>query len=130
MPSVDEAADAGIDVQPSPAADVPEPASQSPEQRNGAAFVLDDNLETIWSWNEVVPPRISTCMHDLFCEIAETQPDAVAVQSWDGSLTYKELDKLSSKLARQLRQRGVDIGTRVRYASKSPCGQSCRCSAS
>lgn len=113
MPSVDEAADAGIDVQPSPAADVPEPASQSPEQRNGAAFVLDDNLETIWSWNEVVPPRISTCMHDLFCEIAETQPDAVAVQSWDGSLTYKELDKLSSKLARQLRQRGVDIGTRV-----------------
>lgn len=52
-------------------------------------------------------------MQDLFHEKAQQQPDAVAVQSWDGTLTYAELDELSSRLARQLRQRGVDVGTRV-----------------
>ncbi|PNY26426.1 Nonribosomal peptide synthetase [Tolypocladium capitatum] len=70
-------------------------------------------MEQLWRWNEIVPPLMRTCMHDLFREKARRQPDAVAVQSWDGTLTYKELDDLSSRLARQLRQRGVDVGSRV-----------------
>ncbi|KAJ6440810.1 pyruvate dehydrogenase kinase [Purpureocillium lavendulum] len=103
----------GIDVLRSPPADLLKPAVQPHEQQNETPSQFDADLETIWRWNEVVPPRIPTCMHEIFCDLAAKQPDAVAVQSWDGSLTYSELDKLSSKLARQLRQRGVDIGTRV-----------------
>ncbi|UNI16185.1 NRPS [Purpureocillium takamizusanense] len=113
MPSVDEPADAGIDDQRKSTVHIPESDAQPLEQQNGAAYPVGDDLETIWRWNEVVPPRMSICMHDLFCQTAEKQPDAVAVQSWDGSLTYSELDKLSSKLARQLRNKGVEIGTPV-----------------
>ncbi|KAK1912795.1 hypothetical protein P3342_004731 [Pyrenophora teres f. teres] len=67
----------------------------------------NDYLKEIWRWNTTVPEAIEKCVHDLFAEQAKAHPDASAVCAWDGELTYRELDELSSKLAAHLVQLGV-----------------------
>lgn len=75
--------------------------------------VSKHDLNQLWTWNEQVPPLITRCMHDIFVEQAQAHPDDVAVQSWDGQLTYSELETLSSRLAHHLISKGVEIGTRI-----------------
>jgi amino acid adenylation domain-containing protein len=53
------------------------------------------------------------CLHESFAERARLAPDAVAVTSDGGSLTYGELDGWSNRLANHLRGRGVGPETRV-----------------
>lgn len=60
------------------------------------------DLMQIWKWNKSVPEKVNACVHLLFQQRAVNYPDAPAVCSWDGDLTYGELDRLSSKLARLL----------------------------
>ncbi|KAJ5780658.1 AMP-dependent synthetase/ligase [Penicillium paradoxum] len=67
----------------------------------------ESHLNDIWSWNAKVPNTIDRCMHDLIKEVAEQQPDATAISAWDGSLTYAELDRLSTGVANQLVRMGV-----------------------
>jgi amino acid adenylation domain-containing protein len=55
----------------------------------------------------------NTLLHDMCLQHAKTTPDAPAVVSWDGDLTYAELDDLTSRLAHQLAQQGVRRGTFV-----------------
>jgi amino acid adenylation domain-containing protein len=64
-------------------------------------------LQEIWKWNCKVPPTVDRCIHDLFAEQAEAQPLALAICAWDGKLTYRELDELSTKLAGHLVELGV-----------------------
>ncbi|GAO14909.1 uncharacterized protein UV8b_05077 [Ustilaginoidea virens] len=71
------------------------------------------DLDQIWAWNRELPPLIQRCMHDIVHEVSERQPDAVAVCSWDGSLTYREIDNLSSQFASELVRQGVAVGTRI-----------------
>lgn len=69
-----------------------------------------ENLDTlsdrdsmqIWKLNQSIPERVNNCVHLLFKQRALHYPDAQAVCAWDGDLTYRELDRLSSKLARRL----------------------------
>jgi amino acid adenylation domain-containing protein/non-ribosomal peptide synthase protein (TIGR01720 family) len=68
------------------------------------------DLESIWKWNETVPEPMDACVHDLISEVTIRQPNAPAVCAWDGELTYKELDELSSQLAMQLSNLGFSSG--------------------
>ncbi|WP_254623733.1 non-ribosomal peptide synthase/polyketide synthase [Myxococcus sp. CA033] len=52
-------------------------------------------------------------VHQLFAEQAARTPDAIAVESTTGTLTYRELDERSNQLAHHLRTLGVTPGTRV-----------------
>ena len=65
------------------------------------------DLEQAIHWcgrkSEIVPFRL----HDLVAEQALHRPQCEAIYSWDGVLTYDELDALSGQLARQLRSLGV-----------------------
>lgn len=61
------------------------------QQWNGQSVVRDDALR----------------VHDLIQAHFDGQPSAPSVCSWDGSLTYHELDQLSSGLAAELVARGV-----------------------
>ncbi|CEJ91933.1 hypothetical protein VHEMI07615 [[Torrubiella] hemipterigena] len=68
------------------------------------------DMDDIWSWNGTLPTAKPACLHTLISDMAHTQPDAHAVNGWDGNLTYQELDDLSSTLAAQLQERGVCKG--------------------
>ncbi|RAH41264.1 acetyl-CoA synthetase-like protein [Aspergillus brunneoviolaceus CBS 621.78] len=56
----------------------------------------------IWGWNSTLPPTINRCIHDVFRDEVERHPDAVAIDAWDGSLTYRQLDELATSLAHLL----------------------------
>ena len=53
------------------------------------------------------PVGVDRCVHDLIEEQAYQRPEAPAVCSWDGNLTYRSLHHLSSKLAHHLRALGA-----------------------
>jgi enterobactin synthetase component F len=59
-----------------------------------------------WNDSAVVFGAVG-CLHELFVEQARTSPEAVAVVSDGGSLTYGELDRLSMRLASLLQSHGV-----------------------
>ena len=65
------------------------------------------DIETMWNWNRQVPKTVSGSVTDLIGARIQQQPEAPAVCSWDGELTYRELDKFSSRLAQQLLADGV-----------------------
>ncbi|KAL7928680.1 non-ribosomal peptide synthetase [Trichoderma chlorosporum] len=83
----------------------------TPMEQNSIASAVD--LEQLWAWNQHVPPYLQRCMHDIIAEQAQKQPQKIAVESWDGSLTYQELDSLSSQLARQILQRNARASSRI-----------------
>lgn len=47
------------------------------------------------------------CLHEIFLDSARVVPHATAIQAWDGSLTYSELNVLSNKVANHLLQLGT-----------------------
>lgn len=53
------------------------------------------------------------CMHEIILKQCRLHPDRTAVCSWDGDLTYGELDDLSSRLAHHLVDLGVQPETFV-----------------
>ncbi|GKT87876.1 LOW QUALITY PROTEIN: peptide synthetase [Colletotrichum tofieldiae] len=65
------------------------------------------DMDKIWSWNRGLPSTIDRCIHDLIGETSQRHPGAQAICSWDGNLTYKELDSLSSSLSLRLVRLGV-----------------------
>ncbi|KXT08206.1 hypothetical protein AC579_3315 [Pseudocercospora musae] len=69
-----------------------------------------DDIRDIWSWNGVVPQATAACVHDLFMDVAMKQPDALAVDAWDGKMTYNELDQRSEQLAHHLADSGIGPG--------------------
>lgn len=58
-------------------------------------------------WNAVLPRRREICVHDRITQQCIAYPDLLAVEAWDGSFTYQQLDKLSSRLASHLHYLGV-----------------------
>lgn len=62
---------------------------------------------TMLSWNLSVPTKIDACVHDLVEEHARAHPRSPAICSWDGSLSYAELEEASAKLAHHLGNLGV-----------------------
>lgn len=72
-------------------------------------FEIIDNsdLEQIWEWNNTIPADPELCVHDLFVKQARKTPDAQAIKSWDGAMTYAELEKLTSILGAHLSTKGL-----------------------
>ncbi|KAK2823846.1 NRPS, partial [Arthroderma sp. PD_2] len=75
---------------------------------DNAMFVRDlkeispQGMQSLLEWNAHLPPRVQACIHDLILSCSEETPDAVAIDGWDGRLTYRELDSLSFRLAGNL----------------------------
>ncbi|CAJ2512564.1 Uu.00g055790.m01.CDS01 [Anthostomella pinea] len=72
-----------------------------------------DQLEQIWSWNTPVPPTLDYCMHDVIKKQAQKEPARLAIKSWDGDLTYHDVDSMSDSFASHLVSRGTGSGTIV-----------------
>ncbi|HYO56343.1 non-ribosomal peptide synthetase [Archangium sp.] len=65
-----------------------------------------------WNRTEAEYPR-ETCIHEWFEAQAERTPDALAVSSASGRLTYGELNRRANQLAHYLRRKGVGPEQRV-----------------
>ncbi|TGJ84348.1 hypothetical protein E0Z10_g4431 [Xylaria hypoxylon] len=63
--------------------------------------------EKIQGWTSMDPTPVDRCLHDLILEQCSLRPNETAICSWDGNLTYKELDDLSLRLANLLMELGV-----------------------
>lgn len=75
-------------------------------------FVRNIDLTSAEERNELremqrIPPKLEICVHSLVKQQVVQQPTTVAVESWDGSLTFAELDILSTKLACRLQRLGA-----------------------
>ena len=64
-------------------------------------------------WNKSFPQVVEANVHVLVLEHAKKSPDSSAVCSWDGDLTYYELDVLTLGLARHLVRAGIKPETMV-----------------
>lgn len=83
-------------------------AITSPSQEIAAIDKIGPrDMSSLLRWNQTEPERVNECVHTLIRAQADTCPDAEAVSSWDGSLTYKQLDDLSTRLASNLVSLGV-----------------------
>ena len=71
-----------------------------------SAFASEDKSQ-VYEWNQHVASLQDTCVHDLIQDRVRSSPDKIAICSWDGSLTYSELDSISSGLAARLMLLGV-----------------------
>lgn len=71
------------------------------------SLVGPDHLQWLHSRNEVLPEAHEECIHDAVSHFVLDNPSAPAVCAWDGSLSYGELGRLASLLARVLVQSGI-----------------------
>lgn len=67
-----------------------------------------EDLEKIWANNATIPKQVQGCIHDLISEIAESQPDELAVCAWDGDFTYSQLEKVSTSTAQTIISHGIE----------------------
>ncbi|GFF35522.1 nonribosomal peptide synthetase 8 [Aspergillus udagawae] len=67
----------------------------------------DKDREQIMQWNQQYPEVVKSTVPEVFAEQVSQRPQALAVDAWDGQLTYAELDHLSTILAQHLHKLGV-----------------------
>ncbi|KAH8736477.1 nonribosomal peptide synthase 11 [Ilyonectria robusta] len=78
------------------------------------ATLNQQDCHQIWAWNATVPEKMDKGVSDMILERVHEQPNATAVCSWDGSLSYSELHKMAQGLAYSLVvQHGVEPETVV-----------------
>ncbi len=65
------------------------------------------------TWNAELPAGVDARIPDLIARNVASRPNAQAVCAWDGSLTYRELDVVTSKLANHLVSLGVGPEVKV-----------------
>lgn len=70
-------------------------------------------LSQLWKWNGTMPPTIDHCIQDIIRRKAQVQLDCPAVLSWDGEMTYRQLEERSTNLARYLVSLGLQVGKAV-----------------
>lgn len=75
----------------------------------------------VWQWNSPGPTAVEEPVTDIVLAQVRDRPQAPAVCSWDGSLTYSELELRAHALCQRLRKRyGIGDGHFVPiFASKS-----------
>ncbi|RDL33296.1 AMP-binding enzyme [Venustampulla echinocandica] len=67
------------------------------------------DLEEIWGWNHLLPPSYNFCMHDMISKQAQRSPEKIAISSWDGKLTYAQVEQYSIFVACSLKEIGVRL---------------------
>lgn len=78
-----------------------------------ADFLSDRNRLQIEKWNSKPLPNVKRTIHEIIYENVLKSPDAEAICSWDGNLSYQELDTLACQLAAHLISLGVGPETIV-----------------
>ena len=84
-------------------------ALEDPETRLSQLPLLTaaENERAVVTWNDTAEPGSDRCLHELFEQQAQRNPDADAVLWSGGKLSYGELDARANAVAARLRELGV-----------------------
>jgi non-ribosomal peptide synthetase component F len=80
------------------------------QQLRDISVISPQDIADIWRWNAVVLEPEPARVHDWILQRVLERPSALAISAWDGSLTYGELNELSTALSHQLIGRGIRLG--------------------
>lgn len=77
--------------------------NEEPNQklREISIFSPEDTAQ-LREWNEDITQPTNFYVHEMIHRQCQLRPDELAIDAWDGSLTYRKLDELSSILAAYL----------------------------
>lgn len=84
-----------------------ETLAKSHQPADKVDLITQRDLDHIQRWNKSFPQKIGACVHDLVLQHAQSSPQSPALCSWDGDITYRQLDALSIRLARHLLSVGI-----------------------
>ena len=89
--------------------------NDNPELRIGEVdHFSEQSREKIMRWNHKLPETVNQCVHGAIEQQSRIQPlSKHAIFAWDGNLTFKQLDRLSARLANRLVDLGVQLETYV-----------------
>ena len=73
----------------------------------------DLDIAQFWEQNSSCPREPQTLVSDMVSSMASENPNSVAIDAWDGQLSYKQLDELSTDFAGKLLVLGVAKGSTV-----------------
>ncbi|PQE30596.1 non-ribosomal peptide synthetase protein [Rutstroemia sp. NJR-2017a WRK4] len=73
-------------------------------------LICDQDRRDLQQWNQQPPSTVASTVHETIRQRFLESPGSQAVESWDGALTYLELDTLSSRLSSQLLEAGARPG--------------------
>lgn len=79
------------------------------------------DLKDIWEWNHVLPPSYSFGMHEVISDRAQKHPNKMAISSWDGELTYGQIEHYSDFVASSLGEMGVQLHDFVPICFEKSC---------
>ncbi|EFQ25776.1 amino acid adenylation domain-containing protein [Colletotrichum graminicola M1.001] len=73
------------------------------------------DMQQVVEWNKASSQLETSrrCIHDMIDETADRQPSSPAISSWDGDLSYTELNDLSRRLVSRLQTLGTRPGAVV-----------------
>ena len=71
------------------------------------------DLQAIKNWNHILPQAIDETIQNQIAKQTLHFPDAPAICAWDGNVTYRQLDTLSSRLAKHLIALGIGLEAKV-----------------
>ncbi|XHG07602.1 hypothetical protein AWENTII_010738 [Aspergillus wentii] len=76
-------------------------------QLRNVEVISPTDVELLRQWNMVIPEPKHRMVHDRIAEKNCLSPSSPAVTSWDGQLTYADLNQLADRLAWQLTKLGI-----------------------
>ncbi|KAK5790141.1 hypothetical protein VI817_007428 [Penicillium citrinum] len=79
------------------------------------------DLKDIWGWNHVLPPSYEFGMHEVISERSRKHPNKVAISSWDGELTYGQIEHYSDFVANLLSEMGVQLHDFIPVCFEKSC---------
>lgn len=79
-------------------------------------LVGKEERQRMTSWYHKDLYANANCVHSLIQLTTMSKPDSEAICAWDGSVSYAELDVVSSNVARQLIRAGVRVGDFIPFA--------------
>lgn len=103
-------------------AKVVESIVQDPNQTYPQLQIVSDyHKHQMLQWNSEPPLAFFDCIHDLVSRQVLRQPDRLAAVSLSTSLTYRQLDEMSTRFGHYLVSKGVTVELIVPYCmDKSP----------
>ncbi|KAH7182279.1 peptide synthetase [Fusarium flagelliforme] len=84
------------------------PQDESPLASISPQGIWDIEQATTWN-NEDIPEVVENCVHYAISRQAQKRPHDIAIDAWDGKLTYHELDCAANRLAHYL----IDFGVKT-----------------